>query len=520
MSDYAIRSPRAPRAGQDGQGFDERLYDTLRSAPWWLASTGVHAVGLLVLSALAGGESAAAQTRDAVSAAMAAPEVPLDPDVELPPEFLRTDPIDEKDVIVDEIFDDDNRLDDVEEKASEDDDVSSVDPRVTSSEGRGPFEGPGQNGTMGVGPGAGHDPFGRAKRRALVITGGSEVIPAADAGLIWLRNHQSPGGYWDCDGFESMCSKNKCGGPGGPLFDPGVTGLAILPFLGCGETHKSPRYGRVVRNGLKYLKGIQDAEGCFGSRTSNHFTYNHAIAALAMVEAYGMTQSPLFKSSAQNAVNFIHACRNPYQAWRYGVRPQDNDTSVTGWMVMALKSAVLSQLDVDPEAFDGARLFLDKVTEPEYGRAGYTLRGNGPARPQELMDRFPMDKSESLTAVAVLARIFCGATKDDESVRKGADLMSRLPPQWDEAAGTIDFYYWYYGTLAMYQLGGKPWERWNDAMTGSLVKHQRLDKSDCRYGSWDPIDPWAADGGRVYATAINTLSLEVYYRYDRVAGAK
>jgi hypothetical protein len=122
--------------------------------------------------------------------------------------------------------------------------------------------------------------------------------------------------------------------------------------------------------------------------------------------------------------------------------------------------------------------------------------------------------------VAVLTRIFCGADKDDEWVKKGTALMDRLPPRWDEAAGTIDYYYWYYGTLAMFQVGGDPWERWNKAMTGSLVAHQRLDKADCRYGSWDPIDPWAADGGRVYSTAINTLSLEVYYRYGRVAGTR
>ena len=40
----------------------------------------------------------------------------------------------------------------------------------------------------------------------------------------------------------------------------------------------------------------------------------------------------------------------------------------------------------------------------------------------------------------------------------------------------------------------------------------------CAHGSWDPIDRWGFEGGRVYATAINTLSLEVWYRYDNVFG--
>mgnify|MGYP000703534639 CR=1 FL=1 len=61
-----------------------------------------------------------------------------------------------------------------------------------------------------------------------------------------------------------------------------------LCFLGAGDTHNSGQYKDTVKNGLRYLKQIQDPEGCFGPRTTNHFTYNHAIAALAMTEAYAL----------------------------------------------------------------------------------------------------------------------------------------------------------------------------------------------------------------------------------------
>jgi hypothetical protein len=57
-------------------------------------------------------------------------------------------------------------------------------------------------------------------------------------------------------------------------------------------------------------------------------------------------------------------------------------------------------------------------------------------------------------------------------------------------------------------------------MKGSILAHQRMDPTDCRRGSWDPVDPWSADGGRVYATAVNTLCLEIYYRYERVFGVR
>jgi len=348
--------------------------------------------------------------------------------------------------------------------------------------------------------------------------------PGAETGvadaLDWLARHQDPDGFWDADGFASRCAEGKCPGPGGPLFDPGVTGLSALAFLGNGETHQTPKHGPAVRNALKYLKGIQDAEGCFGTRTSNHFTYNHALAAQAMAEAFALTQSPLFRESAQRGTDFILLCQNPYLAWRYGVRPQDNDTAVTGWMVMALRSAKGAGLAVNDAGFTGAVAWLDKVTEPEYGRAGYTARGNGPARPMELMDAFPCDRTESLTAEAVLTRLLCGQGTDNESVRKGLDLCAKVPPSWDAAGGGIDFYYWYFGTLANLKAGGDRWRTWSDGLRDSVASHQRGADSGCARGSWDPVDPWGPDGGRVYSTAINALTLEAYARYGRVEGGK
>ena len=78
----------------------------------------------------------------------------------------------------------------------------------------------------------------------------------------------------------------------------------------------------------------------------------------------------------------------------------------------------------------------------------------------------------------------------------------------------VDFYYWYYATLAMFQMGGDFWRQWNKSMKVALVDHQRTGGDE--NGSWDPIDAWGFAGGRVYATAINVLSLEIYYRYARV----
>jgi hypothetical protein len=359
---------------------------------------------------------------------------------------------------------------------------------------------------------------------------------AVETGLRWLAAHQSPNGSWEAAGHGAWCDGRPMlsgtDGPGKPAYDVGVTGLALCAFLGAGYTNRGVHpFAKVVSKGLRYLKSVQDAEGCFGPRTTQHYVYNHAIASLAMVEAFGMTGSPIFRGPAQKALDFIALSRNPYFVWRYGVKPGDNDTSVTGWMMMALKSAQLilaeaasrgapPPLVIDEAAFDGIRAWIDKMTDPATGRVGYIQRGGGPARPQEMLDRFPPEKSEAMTAVGVLARVLLGESPQSSAlVQKGAERLAALPPVWNPDDGSIDLYYWYYGSLATFQVGGRAWREWSRAI-GANLERQRRDGDPCLLeGSWDPVDPWGMDGGRVYSTALMTMTLEVHYRYARAFAA-
>jgi hypothetical protein len=365
--------------------------------------------------------------------------------------------------------------------------------------------GPGGNGPGHNGPGVtrGHPP--------------NDLEQSTIAALRWLANHQSPDGRWDCDGFDAQCKKNKCDGRGEATYDVGVTGLALLCFLGAGFTNQDGPFKRTVKDGLVWLTSVQDEDGVFGGKSCSHYQYNHACAALAMAEAYGMTGANALKKPAQLGVAWVGRSQNPYRAWRYGCADGDNDTSVTGWMTMVLKSAILCGIDVEHTSLDHAATFIDEMTE-ENGRTGYQQKGGYPARVTgPAMEKFPAQNSESLTAVGMLVRIFDGRTAGaDPSIGRGADLLVATLPKWD--APSIDFYYWYYGTLAMFQVGGPRWEKWNAAMKTAIVDHQRLDKAQDEFGSWDPVDPWSAEGGRVYSTALNCLCTEVYYRYPRVFG--
>ncbi len=365
------------------------------------------------------------------------------------------------------------------------------------------------------------------------------VLDAVTEGLRWLAAHQAENGGWEAAGFGSWCegkpnTGEKPDGAGKASYDTGVTGLALSAFLALGYTNRSDHeFARTVRRGLAYLKNVQDPEGCFGPRSSQHFIYNHACAALAMVEAYGLTQSPIFKGSAQKALDFIALSRNPYFTWRYGVKPGDNDTSITGWMTLVIEAARRINADaraaggaplltIDEEAFEGVLAWIDKMTDPDYGRVGYTARGTGPARPQELVDRFPAEKSEAMTAVGILLRIFGGQDPArSETIRRGLDLIARLPPTWNPRDGSIDMTYWYFATLACYQAGGSAWTRWSAALEPVLLASQRRDGTTCAFkGSYDPLDPWGSDGGRVYSTALMCLSGAVAARGAGTPGGR
>jgi hypothetical protein len=514
--------------------FNEQMYNALKLAPWWMISIAFHVL-VVVISNLFGGEAQVNKGGGAMATtSMAAAEPPAIE--EPPPTPEETEQIHQSDVVAKEPTVKDAELSDHNET---DNDMPTEESLGEGGISDAPFEGPSNNGLIGLGGGAGGAFKGRGGHRNLRAGGGGKKADdAVEDALRWLAAHQSPDGGWECEGWRKWCDKKPSSdgesleGPGKANYDVGVTGMALLAFLGAGYTNRSDHaFGKVVADGLKYLRGVQDAEGCFGSRATTHYVYNHAIAALAMVEAYGMTGSSIYKGPTQKALDFIAITRNPYFAWRYGVKPGDNDTSVTGWMMMALKSAKLinaadvkagksASLVYDEEAFEGIRSWVDKMTDPDTGRAGYQIRGTGPARPQELVDKFPADKSESMTAAAMLARIFLGEDpKKSEMIRKGAELCAKLAPKWDAQDGSIDMYYWYYATLAMFQVGGEPWKKWEAAMKGAIIDTQRKDTDYCKYkGSWEPIDPWGVDGGRVYSTACLALCLEVWYRYDKVFG--
>jgi len=355
------------------------------------------------------------------------------------------------------------------------------------------------------------------KRNLRAYGGGRHTESAVLMGLVWLKNHQNSDGMWSCKNFPMTCKKGTCTGAGTTSdYDMGVTGLSLLAFLGAGHTHKAGTFQPVVKNGIHALLSRQGPDGCFGARKGKtHWIYNHAICTMVLAETFGLTSDDALRAPLRRAVDFLLRCQNPGSGWRYGVRPGNSDTSCTAWAVMALKSAKVAGLDIPPSAFQGARAWLDRVTDETYYKVGYTTKGDTGARLAEAKNFKPL---EAMTAAAVMCRILMGASSQNPKILGGGTLVKCNLPKWDVQGGTIDMYYWYFGSLAMFQLGGSFWKAWNPALKCALVPTQI--RKGCANGSWDPVGAWGSVGGRVYSTAMSVLSLEIYYRYARVFAKK
>ncbi len=112
-----------------------------------------------------------------------------------------------------------------------------------------------------------------------------------------------------------------------------------------------------------------------------------------------------------------------------------------------------------------------------------------------------------------MSRIFIRRQKSDPVLGLAADLLLQDPP--NPQGGAVDYCYWYFASLAIFQLhgpSGRPWKSSHSQMKEAFRHLQIRASGTCLHGSCEPVDRWSREGGRVYATAIGALSLEFYTR--------
>jgi hypothetical protein len=391
---------------------------------------------------------------------------------------------------------------------------------------------------------------------------------AIDAGLRWLARHQAEDGSWSYGRLRSICPEEKpCYDRKALItgnYDAGLTGLALLAFMANGHgEHSRTRvfetmpgedrtFGRVVEAGVAWLLARQERRGYIGD--DRPFMYNEALAACALIEAHGMRFGSVSRENAQAAVDYLVSAQRPSPAgrglwgWRYDARGyverelagsrdraalHDADASVTGWCVLTLKAAKLAGLDVPDEAMEGGLAFAKYVTagngmvgyvRPE--EAGQALSGGG--------DHFRYHPAV-MSALGMCIRMCVEADARDAFLPLAAGQLSKdlpragAPDREHGARLDVDYYYWHWGTLALWHhdglgseaSGGRAWGAWSRALLSALLPLQSLEQEvepgsrpSCRSGGWIVPDRWGGHyGGPICQTALAVLSLSTPHRY-------
>jgi len=339
---------------------------------------------------------------------------------------------------------------------------------------------------------------------AEVFGGSAQTEAAVKSSLSWLAANQETNGSWGAQRHGAGAGERVLDvdpQPPGVRADNGVSGLALLAFLGAGHTHMEGKYRNNVRRAIDFLVRTQKSNGNLSGNAQIHASmYCHGMATLALSEAYAMTGDQILHRAVKDAIGYTVNSQNPYNGgWRY--QPSDaGDMSQFGWQVMALRSASLAGISIPQKTATQSRKFFSAIsTGTNGGLASY---------------RVDDDISRVMTAESLACRFFLELDRNQPAEQEAARYISQELP----GAGKANFYYWYYATLGMFQLQGDSWNAWNNALKTQLLARQETNGRLA--GSWGTDTEWGKHGGRIYTTAMATLCLEVYYRYLPVYGGK
>lgn len=332
--------------------------------------------------------------------------------------------------------------------------------------------------------------------RAAAVESGATTGEAEDAmalALRWIAEHQHIDGGWS---FRLADEEGPCHGQcrnpiinleDSPLPRTAATGLAMLAFMGAGNTHKTGPYSENVRRGIYYLRS-QAREMSLGTDLQNGSMYGHGIATLALAEAYVLTSDPDLVDLLKGTTFFCSGAQHTSGGWGYmpGSPP---DITLTGWQIVALKTAEQRGIKIPTQVFPNAKKYIGTLADETRIRYGY---------------KTPEPKL-STTAIGVLLQLYFGMLPGQTEIREALNWIA------SEGPSQTNVYYNYYAMLAMHHSRHQESMRFAKTLRDHLIATQ--EKSGHERGSWHFEDRYGSVGGRLYTTAMCALILQTPYRY-------
>ncbi len=301
----------------------------------------------------------------------------------------------------------------------------------------------------------------------------ARIEAAVDRGLVYLARHQRADGSWPC-----VYGNNT-----------GVNAICALAFMGRGHAPGRGPYGELVQRTIRLIRDHQTDAGLYTSVNDSRGTmYEHALATLAMIEAYGFMPDEAMRSSIQKAVDLIVKAQNPEGGWRYHPIPADADLSASAMQIVTLRAAINARFTVPQETLTRALAYVrSNIVES----GGFTYQPGIAHR-------------EPVSAAGCLAMQFLDAF-DDPAVARGLEYVRK------DGVNTNSFCFWYfayYATQAHFQAGGEHWAAWQPQISAFMLENQRAD------GSWTDYGAYALnDRTNCASTGFALMSLEVFMHY-------
>ncbi len=322
------------------------------------------------------------------------------------------------------------------------------------------------------------------------------IDAAVEKSLAYLAQQQhKKEGYWPSNMGKS----------------PAVASLAVMAFLAKGHTPGAGPYGEVIDRGVDFVLSCRKPNGLLAGGSTHGPMYVHGMSTLMLSEVSGMvdaSRQQRIDKALPHALRLILTAQQvtkPPQyrgGWRYHPHSADSDISLTGWALMALRSARNNGAQIPRKAIDDAvgfvlrcraRQAVDPKTKkpvPATGGVGFCYQPGGAP-------------GLARTGVALLCLELCGRHRCGEALAAGDYVLAHRPRSF----GRGYFYYeLYYCSQGMFQLGDKYWEQFAPHMYEMMLKFQRPD------GSWPQGTSGEAVAGPCYATAMSVLALTVSYR--------
>ena len=326
----------------------------------------------------------------------------------------------------------------------------------------------------------------------------AESEQALQRGIQWLTSNQEEGN-WGSN-------------------DLGLVSMGALAYLSAGHMPGRGRHGNAAQQALDYVVRNVKPSGLLNIAGRRRDMYNHGLSAFVLGQAYGMSANARIGPVLDRSLKLIVQTQCQDGGWDYIARPQQqgHDLSLAVMQAKALRSAVDSGLEVPPEVIEAA---IRSVRE-HYAPTGCSR--DAPQQEQKKHDgQFTYKKDGDSGSVAMSAAgVVClqeFAQYDDWRIAKGMKVVCQAIDDRTRSRSStapFDAYTLYYVGQALYQVGGKDWQRCYPKLRDALVACQIKTPDDpSQNGKWAANGQVGDKPGDLYMTAAACFVLAMPNRY-------